>query len=438
MSITENELSEREQEILCLVATGASNKEIAQRLSISANTVKVHLRNIFVKIGASSRTEAAMFAVNVGLVEKSPIIAGENLLSGNEPGNNEEQPIKADKVGFDIRRWRWIAGFLILPLFVVIGYLVVHNNQRLANTIGKNNSEWKQLALMPTARHNLAVVAYDGYIYAISGQSFSGLTGAVERYDLKNDQWVKAADKPIPVYEASAAVIGGKVYVPGGRLANGGVTDVLEIYDIEKDVWSQGARLPQAMSAYALVTFEGRLYLFGGWDGSRYLSSVFIYDPVKDDWSNGFPMPTPRAYLSAVVTGRKIFVIGGKDDRGSLNVNEVYAPDLAPAQKNSWKKGKPLPLESPTWKVVSLADLVYAYGEIHVDTTPSFVVMVYMSQNDDWQLISNQPDQPAKEAGLVGFGTSIYTIGGLKEGKLTSATWMQQVIFLVTIPFISR
>ena len=43
-----------EREILRLVATGASNKEIARQLSISTNTVKVHVRNIFAKIGTSS------------------------------------------------------------------------------------------------------------------------------------------------------------------------------------------------------------------------------------------------------------------------------------------------------------------------------------------------------------------------------------------------
>jgi DNA-binding NarL/FixJ family response regulator len=66
------ELSERELEILRLVSTGASNKEVAQSLYISSNTVRVHLRNIFTKIGVTSRTEAAMYAVRIGLVRTPP------------------------------------------------------------------------------------------------------------------------------------------------------------------------------------------------------------------------------------------------------------------------------------------------------------------------------------------------------------------------------
>jgi two-component system, NarL family, response regulator YdfI len=61
-------LSERELEVLDLLAEGLSNKLIAYRLSISEHTVKTHVASIFVKLGASSRTEAVSQAIRRGLV----------------------------------------------------------------------------------------------------------------------------------------------------------------------------------------------------------------------------------------------------------------------------------------------------------------------------------------------------------------------------------
>ena len=53
-------LTPRESEVLTLVADGCQNKEIAARLGLSENTVKLHLRNIISKLGVHNRTEAAM------------------------------------------------------------------------------------------------------------------------------------------------------------------------------------------------------------------------------------------------------------------------------------------------------------------------------------------------------------------------------------------
>lgn len=62
------ELSERELEILQLVAKGAANKEISARLSISQSTVKTHISSIFQKLGVNDRTEAVTQALKRGLI----------------------------------------------------------------------------------------------------------------------------------------------------------------------------------------------------------------------------------------------------------------------------------------------------------------------------------------------------------------------------------
>ncbi len=58
-----NRLSDRERQVLQLAAGGAANKTIAKELSMSTRTVEAHMRNIFEKLGVSSRTEAVTLAV---------------------------------------------------------------------------------------------------------------------------------------------------------------------------------------------------------------------------------------------------------------------------------------------------------------------------------------------------------------------------------------
>jgi two-component system, NarL family, response regulator LiaR len=62
-------LTERENQVLKLIATGLTNKEIAFDLHIGETTVKTHVGNILVKLDVQSRTQAALYAAKVGLVE---------------------------------------------------------------------------------------------------------------------------------------------------------------------------------------------------------------------------------------------------------------------------------------------------------------------------------------------------------------------------------
>jgi NarL family two-component system response regulator YdfI len=65
-------LSDREQEVLALLAEGASNKEVSLRLQITERTVKAHVTSIFNKLGVNSRAEAVAVALRQGFLPAGP------------------------------------------------------------------------------------------------------------------------------------------------------------------------------------------------------------------------------------------------------------------------------------------------------------------------------------------------------------------------------
>ncbi|MDQ2998007.1 MAG: response regulator transcription factor [Chloroflexota bacterium] len=67
-------LTEREVDVLRLLAQGQANKQIASNLRIGEKTVKTHVSNILAKLGVPSRTQAALYAVRIGLVSADQLI----------------------------------------------------------------------------------------------------------------------------------------------------------------------------------------------------------------------------------------------------------------------------------------------------------------------------------------------------------------------------
>ena len=66
--IEELGLSKREYEVLCEIASGLSNKEIAQKLFVSESTIKTHVSNILVKLDAKRRTQAIQIAKELRII----------------------------------------------------------------------------------------------------------------------------------------------------------------------------------------------------------------------------------------------------------------------------------------------------------------------------------------------------------------------------------
>lgn len=447
-----NELSERELEILRLIATGASNKEVAQKLCISANTVKVHLRNIYSKAGVTSRTEAAMYAVRLGLVQASEGGDDHETMTspeGSSMGIDQENNVlanageEADQGSLDTfrskqNRYGWIvAGAFLLVLLFSFG--VFFFRQPATSTAGvqfpaPTSSHWHDLSPLPTARQGLASVEYDNKVYAIAGETSHSVTGAVEQFDPQANSWTVRQVKPIPVADISAVVIGGLIYVPGGRTASGKPTNILEVYDPRQDHWEQKAPLPKAISAYGLAAFEGHLYLFGGWDGNAYLNSVYSYDPSRDAWASLSPMPTARGFSGAATANGKIYVLGGFNGTRALNVNEVYLPEGSNEGENAWNEAEPMPGSRYAMGVTSIADSIYVVGgEGGKNSLPS---IVYFSQSNTWQNFDSPSPLPWSRLGLVTLGSHLSLFGGQLDRQLTQKNLDFQAIYTISMPII--
>jgi DNA-binding CsgD family transcriptional regulator len=77
-------LTPREAEVLVLLARGFSNKEMAEKLSVSVRTVSSHVEHVYAKIGVSARGAAAMFAMRHGLVDARQKYRANNRCAGDD------------------------------------------------------------------------------------------------------------------------------------------------------------------------------------------------------------------------------------------------------------------------------------------------------------------------------------------------------------------
>jgi DNA-binding CsgD family transcriptional regulator len=442
----ETPISEREREILRLVAMGATNQQIAQQLEISINTVKVHLRNIFGKIGVASRTEATVYAIRQGLVvvdqrrgEPPPAEAqlgadgpSPAISSTPTPTLIEAPPESALPSSDAVPTPRSTpttplapAARRRMPLVILIGAAValvalggIITSVLTRPTTGTSPTpgvvsqasepavsqaaRWRERAPLPLPRDDFAVAAYDGRLFVIGGRASDTPSGAVSRFDPTNNVWVTLNEKPTPAAQIQAVAIGRSIYVPGGEGTDGQVLDALEAYDPRSQAWETLPPLPAPRSRYALANLEGRLYLFGGWDGTSYRGEVFIFDPATRTWSEGDALPTARRDAGAAVVEGRIYVIGGESERGALRVNERYDPTGDPGRR--WESAAPLsePITNPAAVGTLDVALIFAPGRQSA--------FQYMPATDSWSQ-GAVPGDVSLSARAVFLGTSVYVFG---------------------------
>ncbi|MBL7201998.1 MAG: hypothetical protein ISS56_17810 [Anaerolineae bacterium] len=432
-------LSERELELVRLLSTGLSNKEIGNELYISPNTVKVHLRNIYGKLNVSSRTEATMVAVRMGWVD---IGTQDEQPAADQDGPTPElaAPEETRTVLPPLAPWQR-ATLIASALLVALGLWLIWPGEarqpepfpdarpqspRLSLSAA---SRWQSLAQMPTPRRRLAVVAHRGLIYAIGGSTRSGVSDVVEIYAPDEDDWTRGVDKPTAVESIGAVVLEGRIYVPGGRLDDGQMSDRLEVLEPgegAQGTWTAAKGLPKGVGAYAIAAQGDALYLFGGYDGSTYLADTYRYSPAGDEWVALSPMPTARAFAGAGTVDGRVYVVGGYDGQVELALCEAYD-----AAQDRWETCPAMNAPRGGVGVAVVADTLYAIG----GGWDSYLVEnEYLSPiQGTWKTFPSPVLQEWRDLGVAVNETSFYAIGGW-DGEFLGTNQAYRALYRLYLP----
>ena len=454
-------LSDRELEVLQCVIDGAVNKEIAATLTISQNTVKVHLRNIYTKLGVSSRTEATTVALQQGLVTLAGITtenndsapAAETAVSPTTPPPESTIPTDTSaRPGFFPRRTALIGLLLILLVAVIFFAYQAFGGPTPAPTPEpfvetSLSDDWLQSRPLPAARTNMALVGNGLNLYLIGGQTETGVTNTVSIYHTTELVWREGSTKPTAVTDITGAELFGEIYVPGGTLADGQPTNVVEVYSPANDRWRVATPMPTAVSGGLVLSDGSFLYLFGGWDGQNYLADAYRFDPAANSWQILPSMATARAHLAGGVVRGKLYVVGGYDGKRPLTECAYFDPatntDEDDELEGSWHSCANTLLPRTGAGATALFNKLFVFGggafsdEASSDT-PITYSESYNPDTDQWSIV-NTPllsDEPSWiNLGITNVETKIYAVGGLRGGEATAETYVYKpLVYQTFIP----
>jgi DNA-binding CsgD family transcriptional regulator len=166
MNIKPYKLSEREEQILCALSDGCSNKEIARRYAMSYGTVKVHVKAILRKLGLRNRTQAAIWALK-----------GNTMLTSEQRNDLYDRIL--EKHGLN---------FISVKVPAAIAVALQTNRPEMVKLAEANDEETKELhnCIVMLMRQNIAIREYTETILAATlepwGEAADDLIKVTEKF----------------------------------------------------------------------------------------------------------------------------------------------------------------------------------------------------------------------------------------------------------------
>jgi N-acetylneuraminic acid mutarotase len=225
------------------------------------------------------------------------------------------------------------------------------------NPAGNTLVLWHAKALLPAARSwpsGAAVI--NGKIYVPGGENGDGApTKSLFVYNPATDHWATKAAMPVASARGAAGAVNGKLYVY--TATNDGKSSFLYRYDPSTNVWTKRATPPHANQSPAAGVINGKLYLAGGVHAGSVVAALDVYDPAANTWTSRKSMPTPRGYAAGRALNGKLYVVGGGSGGNPLGRMEAYDPVT-----NTWATKASMPTARWNLAGTSANGVLYALG----------------------------------------------------------------------------
>jgi len=312
------------------------------------------------------------------------------------------------------------------------------NSPRLADLGGllQHADQWNARAYMPTARARHAIVLREGILYAIAGETASGITASVEAYDAEANTWSPRAPKPLPVSNIEGCAIAEKLVVAGGYQTDGSLTATTQAYDPATDQWTDRAPMPQPLCAYATAAIGDRMYVFGGWGETGFVSSAYFYDFSEDRWQALPPMRQPMGFASAAAIEGRVLVAGGYDGQSELAGVFLFDPNILGSDSDPWLAVSDMTVPRGGLELVASGSEVYAIGggwrqalEFNERYDPV---------SDTWSTIPSPLSNQWIHLGAAAFDGRIFAVGGWSTGLLAVNQEYRTLQYRILLPLGSK